>query len=218
MGVLGKNISKELQFHTLMLSGVTQHSLRIRERKEEIKRKWPSPVCWCALQLSSSLINQCADNLTPCWPAAVCSLSQKSSVTCGHQLQASRRTGATTGQSEEGISLACSPLHLQQVHSNSAAKWWSPSKRRWELLPPSNKFSVAAWDPLMPTTASGESQPRGSDGNALRSGCVSPWLVESSSQKADGQTMLLLLPVVSCFTRTYRTLTTGKKSQNIKKE
>lgn len=60
-----------------------------------------------------SLIKKCADKLTPCLPAAVCSLSQKSSGALGHQLQSSPKTRATTGPLCRGMWLNSSQAHMQ---------------------------------------------------------------------------------------------------------
>lgn len=68
-----------------------------------------------------SLIKDGADSSTPSLPAAVCSLSQKSSCAPGHQLQSSPKSPTTTGPLSRGCD---STAHrsicnkLQEVHSS----------------------------------------------------------------------------------------------------
>lgn len=82
---------------------------------KKLQLKSLSP-CWVIIHptlISLSFIKKCADNLTPCLPAAVCSLSQKSSGACGHQLQSSQKTGATTGPLSWGCDSHSSSAHSQ---------------------------------------------------------------------------------------------------------
>lgn len=127
-------------------------------------------MCLCPLLISLGFINKCADNLTPCWPAAVCSLSQKSSVACGHQLQDSQRIRATTGPAERGISLTahlyiCNKLQevhsSRLVHSTCPCDWFPQSGAK-------NFCHRVQWQTLMPVIASDEPQPRGSHGCTSR--------------------------------------------------